>query len=89
MIDEKIREALNNSNNALKVQKTVSMLFGVLVRFFLETWVVQMIWNAVISEKLSTPSLGYWDAFLLLVLVRILTGQVRIGGINNQKETKK
>lgn len=38
------------------------------------TWVVMLLWNAVLSPVLEVNSLSYWQAGGLLVLCRILFG---------------
>lgn len=74
-LDDAVREA---AKNKFGLHKAISIIFGVLARLFLESWVVQLIWNAVISEKIDCEDVGYWDAFLLLVFVRIIAGQIKI-----------
>ncbi|MCK4694835.1 MAG: hypothetical protein KAT74_03690 [Candidatus Cloacimonetes bacterium] len=41
---------------------------------FLGGWIVQLLWNATISEIFSVKAITYWQAFMLIILCKILFG---------------
>ena len=41
---------------------------------FLAGWVVQLLWNATITDIFHSQPIGYWQAVMLLVLCKILFG---------------
>ncbi len=41
---------------------------------FLFGWVVQLLWNATISEIFNVQTITYWQAFMLIILCKILFG---------------
>ena len=41
---------------------------------FLFGWVVQLLWNATISEIFNVSTITYWQAFMLIILCKILFG---------------
>jgi|SRR5581483_4743553 len=43
-------------------------------------WVVMSLWNAVATPVLGLSAIGYWQAWGLLILCRILFGGLRGGG---------
>ena len=40
-------------------------------------WAVMLLWNYLVPSLFHGPALGYWQAFALLVLCRILFGSLR------------
>jgi hypothetical protein len=40
-------------------------------------WAVMLLWNYLVPPLFHGPALGYWQAFALLVLCRILVGSLR------------
>ncbi len=49
------------------------ILLGIGVAF-LAGWVVQLIWNATISEIFNTSEITYWQGIMILILSKILFG---------------
>ena len=41
---------------------------------FLGGWIVQLLWNATISEIFSVQAITYWQALMLIILCKILFG---------------
>ena len=41
---------------------------------FLAGWIVQLLWNATISEIFRVADISYWQAIMLLILCKILFG---------------
>ena len=39
---------------------------------FLFGWIVQLLWNATISEIFDVKTITYWQAFMLIILCKIL-----------------
>ena len=39
---------------------------------FLFGWIVQLLWNATISEIFNVKMITYWQAFMLIILCKIL-----------------
>jgi hypothetical protein len=39
---------------------------------FLFGWIVQLLWNATISEIFDVKVITYWQAFMLIILCKIL-----------------
>lgn len=42
--------------------------------FFFIGWITQSIWNATITEIFDSNPISYWQAILLIILFKILTG---------------
>lgn len=40
--------------------------------FFLEAWVVMLLWNAVMPTLFALPSIGFWMACCILMLCNLL-----------------
>jgi hypothetical protein len=60
------------------IRKGFRMLAFSLGRLFLETWVVQEIWNRVIKDAMEINTVTYWEAFFIMIMLRIVTGQFKI-----------
>lgn len=43
-------------------------------------WIVMLLWNALLPDLFHTSAIGYWQAVGLLLLARILTGGLGLGG---------
>jgi len=41
---------------------------------FLLGWIVQLLWNATVSEIFSVQAITFWQAFMLIILCKILFG---------------
>jgi hypothetical protein len=56
--------------------------FGVLgvAAIFVFTWVVMLLWNALIPELFKGPELAYWQTMGLLVLSKIIFSGIGGGG---------
>lgn len=54
-----------------KKKKYAKMSLG---RIFLGALLVMVLWNAVVPDLFGLPNLGYWQAFAILFLSRILFG---------------
>ena len=50
------------------------LIIGGIGLVFLFGWVVQLLWNATISEIFSVKAITYWQAFMLIILCKILFG---------------
>lgn len=51
----------------------------ILVLFLGLSWVIQILWNAIISPTFSLTEFNYWQAMGLLLFCRILVGGFRFG----------
>ena len=63
------------------VAKGLRALLYSVTRMFVEAWIVQLIWNNVIIDYAPITEISYWDMFLIMLAVRILTGQIKVGGV--------
>lgn len=73
---EKLQVTKNDTKNAIR--KGLSMLLFSAFRIFVEALIVQLIWNNVVVEHGFVSEVSYWHSLLLLLLVRILLGQIKI-----------
>lgn len=55
----------------------IAIAVAVLVFGALISWAVMVLWNDLVPPVFHGPMLGYWQAFALLVLCRILFGGLR------------
>ena len=53
----------------------IAVAVGMFIAVF--SWAVMLLWNYVAPPLFHGPSIGYWQAFALLVLSRILFGGLR------------
>ncbi|MCD4796599.1 MAG: hypothetical protein K8R49_05460 [Candidatus Cloacimonetes bacterium] len=51
---------------------------------FLLGWVVQLLWNATVSEIFDVKTITYWQALMIIILCKILFGS----HYNVQKHTR-
>lgn len=78
-IEEMTAEAVNNINIAKNnIRRGFRMLIFSIARLFVETWIVQAIWNNVVTDITTATGVSYWQAFALMIFIRILTGQFKI-----------
>lgn len=54
--------------------KFVGIAFAVLLFLLLFPWIVQLLWNGVLTDIVPVKEIGYWQAFGLLLLSKILFG---------------
>ena len=59
------------------VAKGVAIAVAVAVFVALFSWAVMVLWNELVPPVFHGPVIGYWQAFALLVLCRILFGGLR------------
>jgi hypothetical protein len=59
------------------VAKAVAIAVAVVVFIAAFSWIVMALWNGLVPPVFHGPELGYWQAFTLLVLCRILFGGLR------------
>ena len=59
------------------VAKGVAIAAAVVVFIGVFSWAVMLLWNYVVPPLFHGPAIGYWQAFALLVLSRILFGGLR------------
>lgn len=59
------------------VAKALAIAVAVLAFIALFSWVVLLLWNYLVPVLFHGPELGYWQAFALLLLSRILFGGIR------------
>ena len=59
------------------VAKAFAIVVGVIVFIALFSWVVMVLWNGLVPPVFHGPAIGYWQAFALLVLCRVLFGGLR------------
>jgi hypothetical protein len=59
------------------VAKGFAIVVGVIVFIALFSWVVMVLWNELVPAVFHGPAIGYWQAFALLVLCRVLFGGLR------------
>jgi hypothetical protein len=59
------------------VAKGLAIVVGVIVFIALFSWVVMVLWNDLAPPVFHGPAIGYWQAFALLVLCRVLFGGLR------------
>ena len=59
------------------VAKAVAIAVAVVLFIAAFSWVVMVLWNALVPSLFHGPVLGYWQALGLLVLCRILFGGLR------------
>jgi hypothetical protein len=57
--------------------KAVAIAAAVVVFIAVFSWVVMLLWNYVVPPVFHGAAIGYWQAFALLVLCRILFGGLR------------
>jgi len=58
-----------------KLKKFIPLfIIGGIGLVFLFGWIVQLLWNATISEIFSVQAITYWQAFMLIILCKILFG---------------
>ncbi|NQV16959.1 MAG: hypothetical protein HQ534_00215 [Armatimonadetes bacterium] len=58
-----------------KLKKFIPLfILGGIGLVFLFGWIVQLLWNATISEIFSVQAITYWQAFMLIILCKILFG---------------
>ena len=55
-----------------------------LALFALLTYAVMLLWNNIVVDLFGLKSLSYFQALGLLILVRILTGNIGPKGFNNR-----
>ena len=60
-----------------RVAKAVAIAVAVVMVAVVFSWVVMLLWNYVVPPVFHGPVLGYWQAFALLVLCRMLFGGLR------------
>jgi len=79
-ISEIQKEALDNIRTAKSnISRGFKMLVFAIARMFVEAWIIQEIWNQVLTDITTTITPAtYWQAFFVMVMVRILTGQFKI-----------
>ena len=61
-----------------KIGKTIGNIVGLIGLLFFITWLVQLVWNAIIPEVFLGPSLTYWQSLGLMFLTNVF-----FKGINN------
>jgi hypothetical protein len=49
-------------------------IIGGIGLIFLAGWIVQLLWNATITEIFGVKEVTYWQAFMLIILCKILFG---------------
>ena len=59
---------------ARRVAKGLAIAVAVIALIAVFSWVVMLLWNYLVPELFHGPVLGYWQAFGLLALCRILFG---------------
>ena len=59
------------------IAKGTAMLIAVIAFIAIFSWVVMLLWNALVPALFRGPALSYWQALGLLVLSRILFGGIR------------
>ena len=59
------------------VARGVAIAVAVIVFVALFGWLVMVLWNELVPSVFHGPVIGYWQAFGLLVLCRILFGGLR------------
>lgn len=62
---------------ARAVAKAVAIAVAVVLALAVFSWAVMLLWNYVVPPVFHGPLIGYWQAFTLLVLSRILFGGLR------------
>lgn len=67
---------------ARAVAKGVAIAVAVIAFIAAFSWAVMLLWNTLVPELFHGPQLGYWQAFGLLVLCRILFGGIRARGMH-------
>lgn len=60
-----------------RVAKGVAIAAVVIAFIAVVSWAVMLLWNYVVPPLFHGAAIGYWQAFALLVLCRILFGGVR------------
>lgn len=68
---------ISNSFTPLHMMLT-GIPFLILVLFFLVPWLLRWVWNMTCPQLFGAPTITYWQAFRLLVLVGILFGGWRV-----------
>jgi membrane protease YdiL (CAAX protease family) len=57
--------------------KGAAIAVAVVVLIAVLGWAVMLLWNYLVPALFHGPQLGYWQAFALLLLCRILFGSLR------------
>ena len=59
------------------IAKGVAIAVAVVLFIAVFGWVVMLLWNYLVPPLFHGPEIGYWQAFALLLLSRILFGGLR------------
>ncbi len=71
-----------------KLKKFIPLfILGGIGLVFLGGWIVQLLWNATISEIFDVKTITYWQAIMLIILCKILFGP--FGSHHNVKKHPK
>lgn len=65
MTQEEIEKLANT------IGKAIGNIVGLIGLLFLITWLVQLVWNAIIPEVFLGPSLTYWQTLGLMFLTNV------------------
>ena len=59
------------------VAKGAAIAVAVVAFIAVFSWLVMVLWNYLVPALFHGPAIGYWQAFALLVLARVLFGGIR------------
>jgi len=77
--EETLDEARSGVSKAKSnIRSGLTMFLLSVMRMFVESWIVMEIWNRVLVDVTPVTALTYWQTFFGLLMVRILTGQIKI-----------
>jgi hypothetical protein len=85
--DEELKQRIGEEvaeHTARYIARVVAAVVGgtflaVLLGFLLG-WVIQFLWNATLAEMFDWPTIGFWQAFGMFILAKILIGFGGSGG---------
>ena len=71
------------------MRRGLTMFFLGILRMFIEAWIVMLIWNNVVVGNIDVGDFGYWDTFFIMLMFRILMGQIKIGTFTFERKKSK
>lgn len=66
----------NNKSLGCLIVLGVILLIG--FALFVQPWLLMLLWNWIVPAVFSGPTISYWQAFGITLLISILTGGIKI-----------
>lgn len=80
---DKLKEIFEDQGFACGCLVCLLVLAMVVGIFFLEAWIVMLLWNSLLPAIFSLPAIGFWAACGLKLLVSFLFGVSKIVSSKN------